>query len=59
MIWACLVEEPTLFLRTFLEKITVRDRQVHVLAMLTDKDRILFVDLSTQITAFTKKKKKF
>ena len=28
VIWNCLVEEPTLFLRTFLEKITHKDKRV-------------------------------
>ena len=28
VIWSCLVEEPTLFLRTFLEKLTHKDKQV-------------------------------
>ena len=28
LIWQCLVEDPALFLRTFLEKLTNRDRRV-------------------------------
>lgn len=28
VIWSCIVEDPALFLRHFLEKLTNRDRQV-------------------------------
>ncbi|ELU18575.1 hypothetical protein CAPTEDRAFT_203821 [Capitella teleta] len=34
VIWNCLVEEPTLFLRTFLEKITQRDKQEELIFLL-------------------------
>ena len=34
MIWDCLVEDPTLFLRTFLEKLTHRNRQQELVYLL-------------------------
>ena len=34
VIWDCLVEEPTLFLRTFLEKLTNRNRQEELIFLL-------------------------
>jgi len=34
VIWDCLVEEPTLFLRLFLEKLTHRDRQDELVFLL-------------------------
>ncbi len=34
VIWSSLVEEPTMFLRTFLEKLTNRDRREELIYML-------------------------
>ena len=34
VIWDCLVEEPTLFLRTFLEKLTHRNRQEELIFLM-------------------------
>ena len=34
VIWDCLVEEPTLFLRVFLEKLTHRDKQDELIFLL-------------------------
>jgi len=34
VIWDCLVDEPTLFLRVFLEKLTHRDRQDELIFLL-------------------------
>jgi len=34
VVWDCLVEEPTLFLRVFLEKLTQRDRQDELVNLL-------------------------
>jgi len=34
VIWDCLVEEPTLFLRVFLEKLTHRDKQDELIYLL-------------------------
>ncbi|CAJ0941559.1 unnamed protein product, partial [Mesorhabditis belari] len=34
VIWACIVEEPSLFLRHFLERLTNRDRQEHLISLL-------------------------